>query len=152
MSFPAGSYERTLMRTYILAFTLPACLFAGCNAQALEIYQYDRLAPQDQFRFVSGLVRGAIDILTKAGHADQARKVAQLFPDPDHATATPIFKSALAHERDVDSKRSIEEPDATRLEIEDAMVELLKKNGIAIPDSFYTVNRDFRARLPFKPL
>ena len=93
-----------------------------------------------------------MDILTKSGHADQARKVARLFPDPDRATATPVFKAALAQEREVDDKRNIEQPDASRLEVEDALLELLKKNGIALPDSFYTVNRDFRARLPVKPL
>jgi len=141
-----------LMRLSILALALPACLLTGSGAQALEIWQYDRLAAQDQSRFVSGLVHGAMDILTKAGHTDQAQKVAHLFPDPDRATATPVFKAALAQERAVDDKRAIEQPDATRLEVEDAMLELFKKNGIALPDSFYIVNRDFRARLPVKRL
>jgi hypothetical protein len=140
------------MRLSMLALALPACLLAGSGAQALEIWQFDRLAAQDQSRFVSGLVHGAMDILTKAGHADQARKVAGLFPDPDRATATPVFKSALAQERQVDDKRAIEQPDSTRLEVEDALLELFKKNGIALPDSFYTVNRDFRARLPVRRL
>ena len=140
------------MRPSLFALVLPAWLLSGLGAQALEIYQYDRLAAQDQARFVSGLMRGAMDILTKTGHADQARKIAQLFPDPDHATATAVFKAALAQERDADDKRAIVEPDATRLEVEDAMLELLKKDGIALPDSFYTVNRDFRARLPVKSL
>ena len=141
-----------LLRLSILALALLACLLTGSGAQALEIWQYDRLAAQDQSRFVSGLVHGAMDILTKAGHADQARKVAHLFPDPDRAAATPVFKVALAQEREVDEKRAIEQPDATRLEVEDAMLELLKKNGITLPDSFYIVNRDFRARLPVKRL
>ena len=140
------------MRRSIFALALSACLLPGWAAQALEIWQYDRLAQGDQARFVSGLVHGAIAILTKAGHADQAQKVAHLFPDPDHATATATFKAALAYERDVDVKRAIEQPDASRLEVEDAMEELLKKDGITLPDSFYTVNRDFRARLPVKPL
>ena len=141
-----------LMRLSFLALALPAWLLAGSGAEALEIWQYDRLADQDQARFVSGLVHGAMDILTKAGHTDQARKVAQLFPDPDRATATPVFKTALAQERSVDDKRAIEQPDSTRLEVEDAMLELFKKNGIVLPDSFYIVNRDFRARLPVKRL
>jgi hypothetical protein len=141
-----------LMRLSILALALPACLLTGSGAQALEIWQYERLAAQDQSRFVSGLVHGAMDILTKAGHADQAQKVAHLFPYPDRATAAPAFKAALAQERAVDDKRAIEQPDATRLEVEDAMLELFKKNGIALPDSFYIVNRDFRARLPVKRL
>jgi len=140
------------MRSFILAPALVAWLFTGRGAEALEIFQYDRLASQDQARFASGLVHGAMDILTKAGHADQARKVAHLFPDPEHAAATPAFRAALAQERAVDAKRSVEQPEATRLEVEDAMLELLKKDGIALPDSFYTVNRDFRARLPVKPL
>ena len=32
------------------------------------------------------------------------------------------------------------------------MLELFKKNGIVLADSFFTVNRDFRARLPVKRL
>ena len=84
-----------LMRLSILALALPACLLTGSGAQALEIWQYDRLAAQDQSRFVSGLVHGAMDILTKAGLTDQAQKIAHLFPDPDRATATPLFKALL---------------------------------------------------------
>lgn len=137
--------HRSLLVFALLAGLAPA-------AQALEIYQYDRLAAGDQARFVSGLVHGAIAILTKAGHADQAKTVARLFPNPDQAAATPVFKTALAEERVTDVKRNVEMPEATRLEVEDAMLELFKKSGIALPDSFYTVNRDFRARLPVKPL
>lgn len=143
--------ERVLMRPSLFALLLPACLLSSGGAQALEIYQYDRLAAPDQARFVSGLVRGAMDMLTKAGHADQAKTVAHLFPDPDHATATALFKAALAQERDADVRRNVEYPEASRLEVEDAMLELLKNDGIMLPDSFYTVNRDFRARLPVKP-
>jgi len=145
-------HERMLMRPLLITLLLSACLLRGGAAQALEIYEYDRLAAPDQARFVSGLVRGAMDILTKAGHLDQAKAVAHLFPDPDRATTTAIFKTALAHERDADARRNIEYPDASRLEVEDAMRELLKNDGIALPDSIYTVNRDFRARLPVKPL
>jgi hypothetical protein len=146
----AESNERMLMRLSIFAIALSACVLQGRAARALEIWQYDRLAPGDQSRFVGGLVRGAMDILTKAGHADQAKAVAHLFPDPDRIT--PAFKAALASERIVDAKRSVEQPEATRLEVEDALMEMLKKDGIALPDSIYTVNRDFRARLPVRRL
>lgn len=143
----------TTMPKHILciAFALSACLPTQA-AQALEIWQFDRLAQGDQARFVSGLVRGAGTLLTKAGHADQARKVAQTFPDPDRAFASAAFKSALDYERGVDAKRTLEQPDASRLEVEDALLEMFKKNGIILPDDFYIVNRDFRAKLPVKPL
>ena len=134
------------MRLSIFAAALTAGLLSGGAAQALEITQYDRLAAGDQSRFVDGLVKGAIDILNKSGHSDQAAKVRQIF-----APSSKAFPAALAHEREVDNKRYIEMPDATRLEVEDAMIDFLKKDGIALPDSFYMVNRDFRARLPVKP-
>jgi hypothetical protein len=123
--------------------------------QALEIYEYDRLAAGDQDRFLDGLVKGAIDILVKQGHKDQAAKIGHMFaakaPGGKESAGLVAFRAAIVHERDVDAKRYIEQPDATRLEVEDAMIEMFKSDGIQLPDSIFTVNRDFRARLPLKP-
>jgi hypothetical protein len=122
-------------------------LFAGLSgAQALEIDGYDRLAPADQARFMDGLNRGAVAILTKGGHKDQAAKAQQLL------TNKKAVDAALAHERELDAKRAVEMPDMSRLEVEDALIDLLKQNGIELPDSFFMVNKDFRARMPVHPL
>jgi hypothetical protein len=133
------------MKHLVAALLSVSTLFSG-PAQALEIFNFDRLAPADQTRFVDGLVKGAVDILTKGGHKDQAAKVQQIFADKR------AFPAALAHERDVDNKRYVEYPDMTRLEVEDAIIDMLKPKGIELPDSFYQVNMNFRARLPVHPL
>jgi len=143
---PPPFHERVLMRALILATALSAGLLCAQSAGALEIDGYDRLAPADQARFMDGLNKGAVAILTKAGHKDQAAKVQQLFANK------PALNAALAKERVLDAKRAVEMPDMTRLEVEDAVIDRLKQDGIELPDSFYTVNKDFRARLPVRPL
>jgi hypothetical protein len=134
------------MRFPILALILAAGLLSGPAAHALEIEGYDRLDPRDQARFIDGLIKGAMDILTRSGHKDQAAKVQQIF------TSKAQLSAALAYERDADARRAVEMPDASRLEVEDAFLDRLKKEGITLPDSFFIVNRDFRARLPVRPL
>ena len=134
------------MRPLILAAVFSASLLSAGTASALEIDGYDRLAPADQARFMDGLAKGAAAILTKEGHKDQAAKAQQFFANK------AALNAALAKERGLDAKRAVEMPDMSRLEVEDAVIDSLKQDGIALPDSFYTVNKDFRARLPVHPL
>ncbi len=133
------------MRLSVLAAIFFASLLSG-SAAGLEIEGYDRLAPADQARFMDGLVKGAVAILAKEGHKDQAAKARQLL------TNKALVNAALARERAIDVKRAVEMPDMTRLEVEDALIDMLKQKGIELPDSFYVVNKDFRPSLPAKPL
>jgi hypothetical protein len=143
----------TIKRTILGGGAAAFLMLASQQAQALEIWQYDRLADGDQARFVTLLAQGAMDLLRKAGHADQAAMVGQLFNTKNpNDKRSPAFLASLAQTRAADDKRAIEMPDATRLEVEDAILAMLKPRGIMLPDSFFMVNKDFRARLPVKRL
>ena len=43
-------------------------------------------------------------------------------------------------------KNAIEHPNDPRSEVEDAMAITLEANGIQLPDSFYTVAKDFKPK------
>jgi len=73
---------------------------------------------------------------------------------PAAGVAAPIgsveFERNLARARLADLRNLEKNPQAARLEVEDAMAVTLKKNGIALPTSFYTVASGFRPVLPPK--
>ena len=52
----------------------------------------------------------------------------------------------LAKARVTDAKNVEKDPNAQRIEVEDAMAVMLKKNGVELPDSFFTVNKNFKPR------
>lgn len=49
-----------------------------------------------------------------------------------------------------DAQNVAKDPNAQRIEVEDAMGFTLKKNGIELPDSFYTVLSNFKPKFPPK--
>jgi hypothetical protein len=61
------------------------------------------------------------------------------------------FEMSVARAREADVRRALKDPKADRLEVEDAMAVMVRKHGIELPDSFFTVNRDFRPKHPRKP-
>jgi hypothetical protein len=125
-------------------------LVSSGAAQALEIWQYDRLAPGDQTRFVNMLLTGTITVFAKT---KDAAKIKALFaakgPGPFD---TRELMATIAKERAADEQKAVQEPDMSRLEVEDALADMLKAHGISVPDSVYMVNRDFRAKLPVRPM
>ena len=56
----------------------------------------------------------------------------------------------LARARVADAKRPANDPNARRLEVEDAMIVTLRKNGIELPPNFLTVASGFKPKLPLK--
>jgi hypothetical protein len=58
------------------------------------------------------------------------------------------FERNLALARVFDADRVLKNPDARRLEVEDAMFVTLKKNDIILPKSFMTVMKDFKPKNP----
>jgi hypothetical protein len=57
-----------------------ATLFAH-GAQAMKIWQFDKMAQDDRAEYVSQLISGAEKVLTDEGRADQATQVGYLFQD-----------------------------------------------------------------------
>jgi hypothetical protein len=85
---------------------------------------------------------------TDAGHADQAAKVSKLFTTHIGNDQTSVgiveFMSNLARARLADVQNVAKDPNAQRIEVEDAMAVTLNKNGIELPDSFFTVLSNFK--------
>jgi hypothetical protein len=132
-----------------MKFLLAAMLFTGA-AQAMEIRQFDKMAGQDQDEFIAELVQGAEKVLTAEGKPDLAAQVSHLFttnaPDGNISIGMSDFMLDLAKARLADAKRAAKDPKARRLEVEDAMAVTLQANHIELPDSFFTVNKDFKPK------
>jgi hypothetical protein len=56
----------------------------------------------------------------------------------------------LAKARVTDAKNIEKDPKAQRIEVEDAMAVMLKKNGVELPDSFFTVASGFKPKFPMQ--
>lgn len=138
------------LKVLAVAFLSPVLLSAGA-AQAMEIRQFDKMAEQDRNEYVAELVQGAEKVLTDAGKPDQAAKVSKLFTTflgSDQSSVGIVeFTSNLARARLADAQNVAKDPNAQRLEVEDAMAFTFHKNGIEVPDTFYTVASDFQPQI-----
>ena len=134
------------------ALFLSAAIGFTSAAQAMELPQFDKMAQNDQAEYISELVSGAEKILTNEGKADQARKVENLFttnaPDGTTSIGMSQFMLDLAKARLADAQRALKDPHAQRLEVEDVMAVTLQRNGIEMPDSFFSVNSGFTPKSP----
>jgi hypothetical protein len=141
-------------KNFQVAAFMSAALFLPNMVQAKQIQQYDKMADQDQAEYIAELVQGAEDVLTDAGRADQAAQVKKLFTTylgNDRISVGLVeFNKNLVRARVADEQNVEKDPNATRLEVEDAMYVTLQKNGIELPDSFFTVLSTFQPKLPPK--
>jgi hypothetical protein len=139
---------------FLAATFLSATMLLTSAAQAMEIRQFDRMAQDDQAEYVSELIQGAEKVLTDEGRPDLAAQVSQLFATNDPGDKISIgmaeFYLNLARARVADVKRATQDPNAKRLEIEDAMAVTLKKNGIDLPPAFFTVASSFKPKFPLQ--
>jgi hypothetical protein len=135
----------------VAAFLLAAMLFTTV-AQAMEIQQFDKMAADDQDEYVAELIIGAQQVLKDASRPDDAAQVHKLFTTVNPRSKISLgrgeFEENLARGRLFDVKRVDKDPNARRLEVEDAMIVTLKKNGIELPPSFLTVASGFKPKLP----
>jgi hypothetical protein len=140
-------------------FTIPAVILFAASlpsaaAQAMEIRQFDKMANQDQSEYIGDLVVGAENVLTGSGRPDLAAQVEHLFTTKNAGDTDVIgaveFERNLALARVEDVRNVAKNPNAQRIEVEDALAVTLEKNGIKLPDSFYTVASNFRPKLPRK--
>jgi len=142
------------MRAPALAFLVSTIFVLMEPAQAMTIEKFDKMADDDQDEYVADLVVGAEKVLNEAKQSDKSAKVKNLFvvihPGVKISDGMADFEIILAKARLADVKRRIKDPKARLLEVEDAMVITLKRNGIELPDNFFSVNANFRPRLPPK--
>jgi hypothetical protein len=139
-------------KKYMAATFLSAAMLFTSAAQAMEIRQFDKMADQDQAEYVGLLVQGAEKVLIDEGRTDLQQQVHQLFSTMPSGDSMPLgmteFERNLALARVADAKRVIRDPNARRLEVEDAMIVTMRKNGIELPPSFLTVASNFKPKLP----
>jgi hypothetical protein len=137
---------------YLTALLLPAGTFLPGSAQAMDIREFDRMADQDQAAYIGDLIVGAEKVLTDQGKPDLAAKVKRLFTTRYQGDADTIgmveFERNLALLRVNDARHAEKNPNDPRLEVEDAMFGTLERNGIELPDSFYSVAKNFKPRHP----
>jgi hypothetical protein len=141
------------LNKYLAATFLSAAMLFTSAAHAMEIRQFDKMADQDQADYIGDLIVGAENVLTADGKPDLAAKVKHLFTTKNKGDADVIgmveFERNLALLRVNDAKHAAEHPNDPRLEVEDAMFATLDKNHIPLPDSYYTVARNFKPK--FRP-
>ena len=140
-----------LVRALLLLLPM---LFSGA-AQAMQFQPFDKMAAQDQSRYIGDLIVGAEKVLTDEGRPDLADQVKQLFTTKKPGDADVIgmveFERNLAILRENDAKNAISHPEDPRLEVEDVMFSTLRKNHIELPDGFFTVTSGFKPQFPMKP-
>ena len=134
----------------ILAFVISLSICAS----ALPIWQFDKMADDDQDEYIADLIIGAEKVLKDDGKPELAEQVHKLFTTKDPQGNISIgmtqFEIVLAKARLADLQRSKKDPQARRLEVEDAMIVTLRKNGIELPPSFLAVAKDFKPKVPTK--
>jgi len=112
------------------------------EAKPMQIQHFDKMADLDQNEYVSELVMGAQQVLKEAGSPDLAARVYALFrtkqkPADKMSLGMTEFVANLAGGRNINTRN---------FEVEDAMALTLKKNDIALPQSFFTMMKDFKPR------
>ena len=145
-------------RFTLSAAMLSAAVLLSGTVQAMEIQQYDKMSNDDQSEYVGLLVGGAEQAFKDEGRADLAAQVDHLFTTTDPGDAHTIgvveFQMNLALAREADVKRAVKDPNAHRLEVEDAMLVTWKKNNIPQSEDFIrafrAVNNNFRPKLPLQ--
>jgi hypothetical protein len=157
MRFTATEKQEAYMNRFnkfLVAAFMPAALLLPGSARAMEIQQYDKMAIEDQVAYQDQLILGAERVLKDEGHADLAAKVEHLFTTKDpgdaHAIGIVELERNLAILRVADVKNHEARPKDPRIEVEDALATTLEKNGIKLPDSFYSVGKNFKPKHPLK--
>ncbi len=139
-------------RLLAVTFLATNLLFTGAVAQAMEIRQFDKMADQDQGEYVGLLVEGAEQVLIDDGRTDLQQEAHKLFsttlPGDKMTVGLGEFERNLALLRVADAENAQKNPKDPRIEVEDAMSVTLKKNGIQLPDSFYTIASGFKPKFP----
>lgn len=142
-----NGFQKFLATTFLSA----SILFSSA-AQAMQIQQFDKMANQDQDEYVAELVLGAQKVLQDSGRPDLAQQVHTLFttkdPQGDISVGMTEFEITLARARVADAANVTKDPNAARLEVEHAMIVMLKKNGVILPPSFMTVASNFQPKFP----
>lgn len=133
---------------------ISAALLSFCVAQAMEIRQFDKMADDDQGEYIADLIQGTEKVLNNAGQRDQSQKLHHLFadiaPKDDASLGMAELTVNLAAVRAAEVSRQARDPKLRHLMVEDAFNAVAKDHGIPLPNSYLTVNNNFRPKHPPK--
>ena len=144
-----------MFKALLTAFAL---LFTGIlglsTLHAMEIQKFDMMSSEDRQAYMDFLPEAAQRLLIETGRKDDAAKVHKLFTEINAGNVFSdgeiAFEENLGRARVADIKKHAENPSARRLEVEDALFVTLKKAGVALPQSFFDVGKDFKPKHPPK--
>jgi hypothetical protein len=115
---------------------LSAAVAVSGPVQAMQIQMFDTMGPRDRQDFTNLLIESAENVLIQAGRPTDAAKVHELFPDMRPGAARSAGEAEF--EMNLDNARK-----AGGQKVEDALAATLKKNGIDLPGSFFTIASKF---------
>jgi hypothetical protein len=115
---------------------LSTAIVVSGPVQAMQIQMFDTMGPRDRQDFTNLLIESAENVLIQAGRPTDAAKVHQLFPDMRPGAARSTGEAEF--EMNLDNARK---PGGQK--VEDALAATLKKNGIDLPGSFFTIASKF---------
>ena len=119
----------------------------------MEIRQFDKMADDDKAEFIAELVQRAEKVLTDEVKPDLAAQVSKLFttnaPGDQISIGMVEFYRNLALLRVDDVENRKKHPNDPGIEVEDALAVTLENNQTELPDSFYTVAKNFKPK--FQP-
>jgi hypothetical protein len=135
------------MRSIAIVATI--ALFAGA-APAMEIPQFDRMATSDQGAYIAFLIASAQQALKDERRDDLAAQVRKLFtvrhPGDTLSVGMQTLETNLAHARAVDAQTHAQDPQAERLDVEQALIVTLKWQGINLPKRFRQATARFKPK------
>jgi hypothetical protein len=135
---------------------LMLCMLAGLVVplQAMEIQQFDKMADKDQDEYVGELVIRAEKVLRDNGKRELASQVNKLFTTVNAGSQISLgmaeFTINLARARVADLRNIEKDPNTRRLEVEHALIVMLKSNGIVLPNTIMTVMDNWKPKFPPK--
>jgi len=123
------------------------------TAKAISIHDFGKMNLDDESTYIALLVSGAAEMLKAHGQPDQASKAIAFFKDTSKDGGVQQLAS---HIKMVDAlnKRNAINPNnrAPVYQIEDAMEQTLKDEGIIVPVSYLlTINQNFKPSGPPRP-
>ena len=121
---------------FMAATFLSAAMLLPSAAQAAEFRQFDRMNIEAQSEYVAVMIATTQKALKSDGRADFAAKMERLFTTIEPGDSMPLglveYVRNEARARLADAKRAEKDPNARRLDVEDALFVTLKKNGIVM--------------------
>ena len=145
----AAAQPHTELEDVIASFLLTAANMP-IIPQGMEIRQVDKMAADDQYGYIAVMIERAQDVLNLEAKDDLAAQVKQLFTLVQRPSA--VFGSLsesemnLVQARVADAQNVAKDPNARRLQVEDAMAVALKNHGIEMPDTFFAPASDLKPK------